>query len=205
MGGMGTARPLREIFGELAGADDRAGTDPAVLLARSGHPGLPEELVAQAVAGFAETARPEIAEHLAPYVMANSPIPGPDDDPGEVPMPWLDLLVTAPPVAEGEDPPEWSDPGTDPGDTLDPLDPAPELPADQHGAGAWDQPDPASLDFGAGPEHEAPDGFAPAPEPYDVPAHAPDWHFPPGADELGPDEFEGPEDDPDPDPEDLFG
>ncbi|GAA2715571.1 hypothetical protein [Actinoplanes palleronii] len=90
---MVAVRSLREIFGELAGAGEHTGADPAALLARSGHPDLPEELVAQAVSGFAETARPEIAEHLSAYVMAHSPIPGPG---GEAFVSWVDLLATAP-------------------------------------------------------------------------------------------------------------
>ncbi|GLW30381.1 hypothetical protein [Actinoplanes regularis] len=166
---MGTARSLREIFGELAGAGDRAGTDPADLLARAGHPGLPEELVAQAVAGFAETARPEIAEHLAPYVMAHSPIPGPDGDSGEALTPWLDLLVTAPP--------------------LDPV----GLDFD-FGSGADVDRTPAVDDV----EPDWLDDLVTEPDPHDLAEPDPTWSVPAGPDGFDTDEPEDPGDGPDP-------
>ncbi|WP_438874513.1 hypothetical protein [Symbioplanes lichenis] len=82
-----TARPLRDVFAELS-ARGAAG-DPGELLSAAGHPGLPDELVAEAVGSYADTAPPEIAEHLAPYTS------GADPD-------WLGLLATAPAPAVEE-------------------------------------------------------------------------------------------------------
>jgi hypothetical protein len=95
---MASARPLRDVFADLAGAPSATG-DPAALLRDQGHAGLPDELVAEAVVSYAETAPVEVAEHLAPYVTAHSAVgaePAPAGD-------WLDLLGTAPDVA-GEEP-----------------------------------------------------------------------------------------------------
>ncbi|HEX6871028.1 MAG TPA: hypothetical protein VF163_08020 [Micromonosporaceae bacterium] len=100
---MVAARPLRDVFTELTGADGGHATSPAEVLAASGHADLPEDLVAEAVVSFADTAPVEVAEHLAPYVQAHSPVPlvaedaaaaaaGTDAEPGG----WLDALTAAP-------------------------------------------------------------------------------------------------------------
>ncbi|BEL04735.1 hypothetical protein Q0Z83_029260 [Actinoplanes sichuanensis] len=72
--------PLRDVFAGLAGT----GGDPGDFLRE-----LPAELVAEAVAGFAETAPLEVAEHLAPFVGAHF-------DTGDAGGTWLDLLASAP-------------------------------------------------------------------------------------------------------------
>jgi hypothetical protein len=117
---MTEARPLREVFADLADSADSAGyqgADPAELLAAHGHPGLPEELVAEAVVSYADTAPAEVAEHLAPFVTAHSAIPV--DEPGDTP--WFELMSTAP----EPEPPDLDSPletlefGEDPGLDLD--------------------------------------------------------------------------------------
>ena len=89
---MEPARPLREVFAELAGTGSTG--DPGGLLRD-----LPDELVAEAVVSYAETAPVEIAEHLASFVSAHSAVgseaPAVED--------WLDLLATAP-VEVAEEP-----------------------------------------------------------------------------------------------------
>ncbi|GIE33784.1 hypothetical protein Ait01nite_068290 [Actinoplanes italicus] len=82
---MEPARPLREVFAELAGTGSTG--DPGGLLRD-----LPDELVAEAVVSYAETAPVEIAEHLASFVSAHSAVGS------EAPAlaGWLDLLATAP-------------------------------------------------------------------------------------------------------------
>ncbi|MEV0900024.1 hypothetical protein [Actinoplanes sp. NPDC049802] len=82
--------PLRDVFAGLAGP----GRDPGDFLRE-----LPEELVAEAVVSYADTAPAEVAEHLAPFVSAHSAVGGHDQagDPG-----WLELLATAPVEAEPE-------------------------------------------------------------------------------------------------------
>jgi hypothetical protein len=89
---MEPARPLREVFAELAGTGSTG--DPGGLLRD-----LPDELVAEAVVSYAETAPVEIAEHLASFVSAHSAVGS------EEPAPegWLDLLATAP-VEPAEEP-----------------------------------------------------------------------------------------------------
>jgi hypothetical protein len=96
---MESARPLRDVFADLTGAG-HAAADPGELLRDQGHPALPDDLVAEAVISYADTAPAEVAEHLAPYVTAHSVIGSepPADPPG-----WLDLLATAPAVTEPGD------------------------------------------------------------------------------------------------------
>jgi hypothetical protein len=87
---MASARPLRDVFADLTGGGSTG--DPGALLRDQGHPALPEDLVAQAVISYADTAPAEIAEHLAPYVTAHSVV-GAGEEPADG---WLDLLGTAP-------------------------------------------------------------------------------------------------------------
>jgi hypothetical protein len=109
---MTNAQPLRDVFTALAGEPGHEA--PGDVLAAHGHPDLPEGLVAEAVVSYADTAPIEVAEHLAPYVMAHSPVP---DQASfvEDPPDWLHALSGAA-VAEPVD--------VDPGVTLDhPHDP----------------------------------------------------------------------------------
>jgi hypothetical protein len=110
---MASARPLRDVFADLAGDEAARHADPAQLLRDSGHPDLPEALVSEAVISFADTAPVEVAEHLAPYVAANSPVPAieADDAPDMAASGWVEALVTAPDVADLDSP--------DPADGLD--------------------------------------------------------------------------------------
>jgi len=93
---MATARPLRDVFADVAGDDGARASDPAELLRTSGHGDLPDHLVAEAVTSYADTAPVEVAEHLSPYVMANSAVPGVDTEVD--PASWLEALATAPEV-----------------------------------------------------------------------------------------------------------
>jgi hypothetical protein len=102
---MERARPLRDVFSDLVGTDS-AGTDhagPAEVLRASGHPDLPDTLVAEAVGSYADTAPIEVAEHLSPYVMAHSPVPQ-VDAPEADPAGWFDAVATAPAADLGADP-----------------------------------------------------------------------------------------------------
>ena len=134
---MASARPLRDVFADLVGARGAVG-DPAAVLSEHGHPGLPADLVAEAVVSYADTAPVEVAEQLAPWVMRHSaPGAGPvtGDEPGAG---WLELLGTAPEAA-----------GDEPTD-LDGLVPAP---AGSTTAGPGPEAGPdleAGLEFGAG-------------------------------------------------------
>lgn len=97
---MDAARPLRDVFADLTTSPPsdhaQAGPAPDVLLA-SGHPDLPDSLVAEAVGSYADTAPIEVAEHLSPYVMAHSPIPLADLPDLET-SGWLTAMVGAPQV-----------------------------------------------------------------------------------------------------------
>jgi hypothetical protein len=96
---MADARPLRDVFTELVGVPGSTG-DPAARLSDQGHDALSEDLVAEAVVSYADTAPVEVAEHLAPYVAAHSVIGAePGDGP---PAGWHDLLSTAPDVGADE-------------------------------------------------------------------------------------------------------
>ena len=89
------ARPLKDVFSDLVG-DPSAGADA---LAAAGHD-LPADLVAEAVVSFAGTAPAEVAEHLAPFVTANSGVPG---EGGAETGEWFELLATAPDPDEVEE------------------------------------------------------------------------------------------------------
>ena len=107
---MAAARPLREVFTDLTGDEEarRAhAADPDGFLAAHGHPGLPSELVAEAVVSYADTAPPEVAQHLAPYVIEHSSVPL-EAGAGAVPTEtenWFELIASAPAAEEiGEAP-----------------------------------------------------------------------------------------------------
>lgn len=123
---MAPARSLHEIFAGLSG--DAAALDAAAaVLDANGYADLPAELLAQAVVSYAETAPVEVAEHLAPFVMAHSQVVGEAAVPDDLAAP-LDLLASAPAVpadaAELDDLPEidaLAEPATDP-DATDSVD-----------------------------------------------------------------------------------
>jgi hypothetical protein len=124
---MASAHPLRDVFSELA-ATDRAATQADAVLEAHGHADLPDGLVAEAVVSYADTAPVEVAEHLAPYVMAHSAVyPAADLAAGQ-PGGWLDVLVAAPEPLAADEAPDGPTPAQPP--ALD--------------------PDPADLDFGTG-------------------------------------------------------
>lgn len=127
---MASVRPLRELLTDLVGDDAARADGPAAYLAAHGHTDLPPDLVAEAVVSFADTAPPEVAERLAPFVAAHTD--------GEETVDWFDLLTTAQPdLTESDeldaDPEPWTDFGTDPGPGLD------------FGAGSLDEPDEPDL------------------------------------------------------------
>jgi len=118
------ARSLHEVFQTLAGDPD-----PDAVLTAAGHAGLPADLLTEAIVNFADTAPPEVAEHLSPVVL------GASSDAGL----GLDLLTSAPQVTwdddglDAVDEPAWTaadDPALDEldfgagGDELDALDDA---------------------------------------------------------------------------------
>jgi len=99
--GMEPARPLHSVFAELTGERGFAqasGPGPDEVLAAQGHRDLPEGLVAEAVVNYADTAPFEVAEHLAPYVRANSAVPQAGAQTTAEEPHWYSLLTTAPPV-----------------------------------------------------------------------------------------------------------
>jgi hypothetical protein len=136
---MATARPLRDVFADVAGDEGARASDPAELLRTSGHGDLPDHLVAEAVTSYADTAPVEVAEHLSPYVMANSAVPGVDTEVDA--SSWLDALATAPEVDDGTVDP--ADAGLDDGSWYEPDSPTGPDHGDVHHA-AFD------IDFGVG-------------------------------------------------------
>jgi hypothetical protein len=80
---MEPVHPLRELFAELA-ADavpqrSGPGEDPSGLLARYGYGDLPDELLTEAIVNYAASAPVEVAEQLAPFVVAHSAVPSRPD------------------------------------------------------------------------------------------------------------------------------
>jgi len=76
-GGLEQVRSLRELFASMS----HGSTDPATALAASGHADLPGHLVTEAIISYADSAPVEVAEHLQPYVVANSAVPAPEGHP----------------------------------------------------------------------------------------------------------------------------
>ncbi|QSB13633.1 hypothetical protein JQS43_18925 [Natronosporangium hydrolyticum] len=97
---MAPARPLREIFEGLTGVGE-VDADADSVLRASGHADLPEELLAEAIGSYADTARVEVAELLAPVVMAHRGM-GADGDVAAGPGAALELLAAAPPAGLDE-------------------------------------------------------------------------------------------------------
>lgn len=127
------SRPLHAVFTELLhdeAARQAYAADPAGPLEGAGHSGLPDELVAEAVISFADTAPPAVAEHLAPFVKAHGPVPESGTDPAETD--GLALLASTPAgddAGDGEatellDPAAATDPTAirEPGASVDDLD-----------------------------------------------------------------------------------
>jgi hypothetical protein len=103
---MTQVRPLRDVFDALAGEQPTGlgpAGDPAEALAGSGHDDLPDQLVAEAIVSYADTAPVEVAAHLAPFVTAHSAVPL-DDRPqtGMDVSDGLALIATAPAAIGGE-------------------------------------------------------------------------------------------------------
>jgi len=151
---MDPARPLRDVFAGLV-SDESArqahAADPEGFLEAAGHAELPGHLVAEAIINYADTAPAEVAEHLAPFVMANGPVPVDEGAlPGETDwMQGLDLLAGAPGELALD-----ADVAVDPHDAA--ARPGHEAGADQYAddsadprAGAF-LDDPFGLDFGHG-------------------------------------------------------
>lgn len=149
---MESGRPLREVFAELLNdesARSAYATDPDGFLGAYGHGDLPGSLVAEAIVNFADSASPAVAEHLAPYVMAQSGAAEPGDDAPADPGFGLDLLATTPAGLELDEP-LFDDAGAVPGPPV----PHPGEPTTDAGEPTTD------LDFGTGA-----DWFAASPQP----------------------------------------
>ena len=147
---MESARPLRDVFADLTGGGSAAG-DPDALLRDQGHPALPDDLVAEAVVSYADTAPAEVAEHLAPFVTAHSAVGAGAGAGAEPSAGWLDLLATAPAGAGVADEPAEADQRAEAEERAE----ADDLAAAAEGFddGADLGPDPGlGLDFGLGAE-----------------------------------------------------
>lgn len=189
---MAPARSLHEIIAGLTGDAGTSG-DLAAALRAGGHPDLPEELLAEAVVSFAGTARAEVAEHLAPFVMAHGPIVEGDTVASETNY-LPDLLATAP-AAEVDESAALTMPEIDP--PFGAGDDDGHLP-DEHGHDVDDLPvehgwAPLDTAFGHGLT-EAPgddiafDAVAPEAEPvgYADPHDLPDRHDLPDLEDVSP-------------------
>jgi hypothetical protein len=78
---MASARPLRDVFADLAGAPS---DDPGALLRDQGHPALPDDLIAEAVVSYADTAPVEVAAADWAGLLSTAPAGDPaaiDDQP----------------------------------------------------------------------------------------------------------------------------
>lgn len=92
---------LLDALGDLAGnenARQEYASDPDAFIGVHGHPGLPADLVNEAVSHYADVADPALAEHIAPTVMAHRGFGDTNTTGGS----GLDLLATAPTVDGGD-------------------------------------------------------------------------------------------------------
>ncbi|WP_027659614.1 hypothetical protein [Salinispora fenicalii] len=93
---------LLDALGDLAGSENARQeyvADPDAFIGVHGHPGLPADLVNEAVSHYADVADPALAEHIAPTVMAHRGF----GDTNMTGATGLDLLATAP-LVDGGDP-----------------------------------------------------------------------------------------------------
>lgn len=154
---------LREVFEELAGGGH---PDPAAVLREHGFD-LPDAELRYALVSYAHSAPVDVAGHLQPYVMANSPVSWEDTPEVATLADGLGLLTTAPP------------PDAVPEDPIADLDGVPGIGAVAGGAltpaGAEATAD--RLDFGTGAD--APAGAGPAADAGELQA-AEDWPDPAG-------------------------
>lgn len=93
---------LLDALGDLAGSENARqeyAADPDAFIGVHGHPGLPADLVNEAVSHYADVADPALAEHIAPTVMAHRGF----GDTNTTGATGLDLLATAP-FVDGGDP-----------------------------------------------------------------------------------------------------
>lgn len=175
---MEPVRSLREVLGELTGAGP--GVDPRRALREAGHGDLPDELLSEAVASYADTSPLEVAEHLAPFVTAyrqvgeatgapdpaaaldlltHAPAPGQPDPPAPASsLLEAEIEVDTGPTGEGGDGPGLEFGLGDRTSTLEPDGPAPVAEAD------WptsdDGPSAAAAEDPVGPTDAGPDlGF----------------------------------------------
>lgn len=153
---------LREVFEELAGGGH---PDPAAVLRAHGFD-LPDAELRYALVTYAHSAPVDVAGHLQPYVVANSPVSWEDTPETASLADGLELLATAPPPGAGSEDPTADLDGV-PGGTAavgavtaagtetaaDRLDVGSEVTADR-------------LDFGGGAD--APVGPAAGPDPGDA-------------------------------------
>lgn len=153
---MAPARSLHEIIAGLTGDAGTPG-DLAAVLHAGGHPDLPEDLLAEAVVSFADTAPAEVAEHLAPFVMAHGPIVEGDTVAGELDR-LPDLLATVP-AAEIDDDSALAAPEIDSLVETGDADAAQPLDDDDDGDGDGDEGDEG--DEGEGDDVPADSGWAP--------------------------------------------
>ena len=180
---MEPVRSLRELFSALSGGHSGAESDPTAMLAAEGHGDLPGDLMAEAIVNYADTAPVEVAEHLSPYVMAHSAVPGVDPGAGHLEGSAADglaLLTSAPdPAPVGEDL-DGLAPATDPTHLVAPDVHLHDAPQDTvHDA-------PADLGFGHGHDQTLSPADAPAAgsghpmhESHEVSASQPtDWALP---------------------------
>lgn len=92
---------LLDALGDLAGSENARqeyAADPDAFIGVHGHPGLPADLVNEAVSHYADVADPALAEHIAPTVMAHRGF----GDTNTTGATGLDLLATAPLVDGGD-------------------------------------------------------------------------------------------------------
>lgn len=102
VGGMDSGR-LLDALGDLAGSENARqeyAADPDGFLGVYGHPGLPADLVNEAVSNYADVMDPALAEHVAPTVMAHRGFS--DTNTTSDPDSGLDLLATASIVHSGD-------------------------------------------------------------------------------------------------------
>jgi hypothetical protein len=94
---MESARPLRDVFADLAGHEGAAqdASDPRAFLAE--HQALPDDLLVTAMGSYAGTAPAEVAEHLTPIVTSSSMMTTENGhDAGVGAVNGLNLLASAP-------------------------------------------------------------------------------------------------------------
>ncbi|MGF1648105.1 MAG: hypothetical protein ACFCVF_14445 [Kineosporiaceae bacterium] len=168
---MDEARPLRDVFDELASRAPDSGSDAQTSLQASGHGDLSPDLMAEALVGYASTAPLPVAEALSQLLGDWI-----DGEPATDPLATLEALASA--AGTGDTGSSGLDVREHDLDTVLPRPETGQLVPDGDPTATLDQVSPVAdsdTDFGFGDPHDLDAVGSSGPEPFDGMDDGPPW------------------------------